>query len=52
MDKIPRGEGFMIPEFEFVHQVRFFETRLDDLIENGELEKATNDAFNAYTCKF
>jgi hypothetical protein len=42
----------MIPEFEFVHQVRFFETRLDDLIEKGDLEKATDDAFDAYECKF
>jgi ATP adenylyltransferase/5',5'''-P-1,P-4-tetraphosphate phosphorylase II len=33
------GEGFTIPEFDFVHQIRFFDKDLDQLFEDEEIDE-------------
>jgi len=47
-DSTKPGEALQIPEFDFVHQIRFFDERLDKLIDKGRLEYATEMLYNDY----
>ena len=42
------SKPFKLPEFDFVHSIRFFKEDINDLIENDKLKEATNLVFECY----
>lgn len=39
---------FILPQFEFLHEIRFFEHNIRKLLEEEKLEKAAQDVFETY----